>query len=53
LVKELIIDSTPAGVTIALVEDKHLVELHKEHININYAVGDIYLGRIKENYARL
>jgi len=48
LVKELIINSTPAGVTIALIEDKQLVELHKEQININYAVGDIYLGRIKK-----
>ncbi|WP_443937017.1 Rne/Rng family ribonuclease [Pedobacter sp. MW01-1-1] len=48
MVKELIINSTPAGVTIALVEDKQLVELHKEQINNNYAVGDIYLGRIKK-----
>ena len=48
MVKELIIDSTPTGVTIALIEDKYLVELHKEHINNNYAVGDIYLGRIKK-----
>jgi len=48
LVKELIINSTPAGVTIALIEDKQLVELHKEQINNNYAVGDIYLGRIKK-----
>lgn len=48
MVKELIIDSAPTGVTIALIEDKHLVELHKEHINNNYAVGDIYLGRIKK-----
>ena len=48
MVKELIINSTPAGVTIALIEDKQLVELHKEQINNNYAVGDIYLGRIKK-----
>lgn len=48
MVKELIIDSTPAGATIALIEDRQLVELHKEHVNSNYAVGDIYLGRIKK-----
>jgi ribonuclease G len=48
LVKELIIDSTPNGVTIALQQDKQLVELHTEHVNNNYAVGDIYLGRIKK-----
>jgi ribonuclease G len=48
LVKELIINSAPNGVTIALLQDKQLVELHTEHINNNYAVGDIYLGRVKK-----
>jgi ribonuclease G len=49
LVKELIIDSTPEkGVTIALLQDKQLVELNKEQAGNNYAVGDIYLGRIKK-----
>jgi ribonuclease G len=48
LVKELIIDSTPdKGVTIALLQDKQLVELNREPANNNFAVGDIYLGRIK------
>jgi ribonuclease G len=48
LIKELIIDSTPNGATIALLQDKQLVELHKEHVSNNYTVGDIYLGRIKK-----
>ncbi len=49
MVKELIIDSSPnAEVTIALLQDKQLVELNTEHVNNNYAVGDIYLGRIKK-----
>jgi ribonuclease G len=48
LVKELIINSTPIGVTIALLQDKQLVELNKEQINNSYAVGDIYMGRIKK-----
>ncbi|WP_257658536.1 Rne/Rng family ribonuclease [Parapedobacter lycopersici] len=49
MVKELIIDSTPEkGVTIALLQDKQLVELNKEQTNNNYVVGDIYLGRIKK-----
>ncbi|MDF3077097.1 MAG: ribonuclease [Sphingobacteriaceae bacterium] len=48
MVKELIINSTPHGVTIALLQDKQLVELNTEHINNNYAVGDIYLGKIKK-----
>jgi ribonuclease G len=48
LVKELIIDATPGGATIAILQDKQLVELHKEQISNNYAVGDIYLGKIKK-----
>jgi len=46
--KELIINSTPQGVEIALLEDKLLVELNKEKSNNEYSVGDIYLGRIKK-----
>src|ERR1700748_2346208 len=48
LIKELIIDSTPNGATIALLQDKQLVELHKEQVTNNYTVGEIYLGRIKK-----
>lgn len=48
MVKELIINSSPNGVTIALLQDKQLVELNKEQVNNNYAVGDIYMGRIKK-----
>jgi len=48
LIKELIIDSSPNGATIALLQDKQLVELHKEQVSNNYTVGDIYLGRIKK-----
>lgn len=49
MVKELIINSTPnKGVTIALLQDKQLVELNKEQADNNFAVGDIYLGRIKK-----
>jgi ribonuclease G len=48
LIKELIIDSSPNGATIALLQDKQLVELHKEQISNNYTVGDIYLGKIKK-----
>jgi len=48
LIKELIIDSSPSGTTIALLQDKQLVELHKEQVTNNYTVGDLYLGRIKK-----
>jgi len=42
--RELIIDSRASEVDIVLLEDKFLVELHKEKTNNNYAVGDVYLG---------
>lgn len=48
MVKELIINSTPSGVTIALLQDKQLVELNTEQVNNNYAVGDLYMGKIKK-----
>jgi len=46
--KELIIDSNASEIVIALLEDKQLVELHKEKKNNNYSVGDIYLGKVKK-----
>ena len=46
--KELIIDSESSEVNIALLEDKVLVELNKEKSNNKYAVGDVYLGRVRK-----
>ena len=46
--KELIINSTPTNVEIALLEDKKLVELHYQKTNTQFSVGDIFLGRIKK-----
>lgn len=46
--KELVIDSNRSEVNIALLEDKNLVELHNEKTNNNFAVGDIFLGRVKK-----
>jgi len=46
--KELIIHSFKNEVDIALLEDKSLVELHKEKVDNNYAVGDVYLGRVRK-----
>lgn len=45
--KELIINSTPTLVEIALLENSKLVELHYQKTNNNFSVGDIFLGRIK------
>lgn len=46
--KELIIDSSPTDVDIAMLEDGQLVEIHKEKANKNFSVGDIFLGRVKK-----
>ncbi len=46
--KELVINATPGGVVLALLQDKQLIELHQEKSNNNFSVGDLYLGRIKK-----
>ena len=45
---ELIINTTHSGVEIALLKEKLLIELHREQRNQEYAVGDVYLGRVKK-----
>lgn len=45
---ELFIDVQPSEVSIALTEDNRLVSLQKEARNIAYAVGDIYLAKVKK-----
>jgi len=46
--KELIINASEEGVEIALLENKKLVELHYEHGLNEFAVGDLYLGKVKK-----
>lgn len=46
---ELIINAHPGGgVEIALLRDKKIIELHQEHAETNFAVGDIYLGSVNK-----
>ena len=45
---ELVVDVQPKKVSIALLEDKSLVELQSEGRNISFSVGNMYLGRIKK-----
>lgn len=45
---ELVINATSSGVDIALLHDKSLIELHREQTNQQYAVGDVYLGRVRK-----
>jgi ribonuclease G len=46
--KDLIIDAGDSEVSLALLEDKQLVELNKEKRNVKFSVGDIYLGKVKK-----
>ena len=45
---DLIIDVTPSEIVIALQENKKLVELTREKSGARFAVGDIYLGKVKK-----
>lgn len=48
MTSELVVDVQPKEVSIALLEDKSLVELQSEGRNISFSVGNIYLGRVKK-----
>jgi ribonuclease G len=45
---ELVIDVASSEISIALLEDKRLVEFSREMSNSQFLVGDIYLGRVKK-----
>lgn len=46
--KELIINASSNGVEIALLENKRLVEIHREKSDAGFSVGDIFLGKVKK-----
>ena len=51
---DLYIDSTTgSGVTLALLEDRKLVEINSDDGDSQFSVGDIYLGRVKKVMAGL
>lgn len=46
---ELIVDSRKNGIWLALLNDGKLIELHEERGgNTEFAVGDIYLGKVRK-----
>ncbi|MCH5218039.1 MAG: Rne/Rng family ribonuclease [Muribaculaceae bacterium] len=45
---ELVVDVQQKEISIALLEDSRLVSLQKENRNQAYAVGDIYLAKVKK-----
>jgi len=46
--KDLIISVSDSEISIALLDEKQLVELNKEKRNVQFSVGDIYLGKVKK-----
>ncbi len=46
--KELIVNVNPTEIAIALCEDKVLAEFSKEQCQTGFAVGDIYLGKVRK-----
>lgn len=45
---ELVIDVNPNEIVIALLSNRQLVQLTREKSNLQFAVGDIYLGKVKK-----
>ena len=45
---ELVVDVSQEDISIALLEDSRLVSLQKESRNIAYAVGGLYLAKVKK-----
>lgn len=48
MTSELIVDAQPQEVSIALLEDKRLVEYQHEGRDARFSVGNIYLARVKK-----
>ncbi len=48
MTSELIVNVQPNEISIAITEDKQLVEFQKEEQTASFSVGNIYLGRVKK-----
>lgn len=48
MTSELIVDVSPKQISMAVLEDGRLVELQRERRDLAFAVGDIYLGKVKK-----
>lgn len=48
MTSELVVDVQPKEISIALLEDKNLVEFQKEGRSLSFSVGNMYLGRVKK-----
>lgn len=45
---ELVVDARKDSVWLALLENGKLIELHEEHEENDFSVGDIYLGKVRK-----
>ena len=48
MTSEVIINVKPQEISIALLEDKRLVEYQNETRSANFSVGNIYIAKVKE-----
>ena len=48
MTSEVIIDVQPKEISIALLEDKDLVEYQNEKREASFSVGNIYLGKVRK-----
>lgn len=48
MTKELVISAQTDQISLALLEDRNLVELHRDTLQHSFSVGNIYLGRVKK-----
>lgn len=48
MTSEVVVDVQPKEISIALLEDKRLVEFQKEGRSVSYSVGNIYLAKVKK-----
>ena len=48
MTSELVVDVQPKEISIALLEDKALVEFQKEGRSASFNVGNMYLGRVRK-----
>ena len=48
MTSEVVVDVQPKEISIALLEDKKLVEFQKEGMSVSFAVGNVYLAKVKK-----
>ena len=48
MTSEVIVDVQPKEISIALLEDKKLVEFQKEGRSATFSVGNVYLAKVKK-----